>query len=293
MLIDGKTRLAAVIGNPIKHSLSPFIHNLSFQKTGINGIYLAFELTFSDIELTLETIKRLNMFGINVSMPYKQAVLPFLDCLSKEAQLMGAVNTICHKEGQLIGYNTDGLGFLKSLENHNNFKIAEKTMVIIGSGSAATAIIVQAAIEDVKKIIIFTKESYLKETKQKMTLLAKKTRTVILTYALSQKKIFEAVILSADLLVNTTRIGMDGKSLALPSHDVRLPKNLLVADIIYYPLETPLIAYAKKQGLKTLNGLGMLLYQASISFELWTNEKMPVQEILPLLEEYSQQSLGV
>ncbi|MCR8967711.1 shikimate dehydrogenase [Streptococcus zalophi] len=290
MLIDGKTRLAAVIGNPIKHSLSPFIHNLSFQKLGINGVYLAFELTFSDIEITLETIKRLNMFGINVSMPYKQAVFPFLDSISNEAQLMGAVNTICHKEGQLIGYNTDGLGFLKSLENQVHFLIKEKTMVIIGSGSAATAIIVQAAIEGVKKIIIFTRESYLEETKQRMTLLAKKTKTTILTYALAQKELFEEIVLSADLLVNATSIGMDGKSLALPSHEVKLPKNLLVADIIYHPLETPLITYAKQQGLITFNGLGMLIHQAALSFELWTGEKMPVQEILPLLEEQSQQA---
>ncbi|MBJ8325230.1 shikimate dehydrogenase [Streptococcus pacificus] len=288
MLIDGKTRLAAVIGNPIKHSLSPFIHNLSFQKTGINGMYLAFELLSSDIEITLETIKRFDMFGLNVSMPYKQAVLPFLDSISNEAQLMGAVNTICLKEGQLIGYNTDGLGFLKSLEDQVHFLIKEKTMVIIGSGSAATAIIVQAAIEGVTKIIIFTKESYLDETKQRMTLLAKKTKTTILTYSLAEKELFEEIILSADLLVNATRIGMDGKSLALPSHKMRLPKKLLVADVIYHPLETPLIAYAKQQGLTTLNGLGMLLYQAALSFELWTGGKMPVEEIWPLLESHCQ-----
>lgn len=113
MNIDGYTRLAAVVAEPIKHSISPFIHNLAFEETGVNGVYLAWEIQKDDLAVTLENIKRYNMFGINLSMPYKQAVIPYLDDLTESARLIGAVNTVLHQDGLLIGHNTDGIGFFK------------------------------------------------------------------------------------------------------------------------------------------------------------------------------------
>lgn len=111
MQIDGYTRLAAVVANPIKHSISPFIHNLAFEKTQVNGVYLAWEIPESDLAETVENIRRYDMFGINLSMPYKQKVIPFLDELSPAAQLIGAVNTVVNRDGHLFGHNTDGFGF--------------------------------------------------------------------------------------------------------------------------------------------------------------------------------------
>ena len=115
MKIDGYTRLAAVVANPIKHSISPFIHNSAFEVTGINGVYLAWEVEVSDLAETVANIRRYQMFGINLSMPYKEEVIPYLDELSDEVRLIGAVNTVVNQEGTLIGYNTDGKGFFKSL----------------------------------------------------------------------------------------------------------------------------------------------------------------------------------
>ena len=112
MQIDGHTRLAAVVANPIKHSISPFIHNSAFEKTQVNGVYVAWEIPESDLAETVENIRRYDMFGINLSMPYKEAVIPFLDEISPAAQLIGAVNTVVNRDGHLIGHNTDGFGFL-------------------------------------------------------------------------------------------------------------------------------------------------------------------------------------
>ena len=114
MKIDGYTRLAAVVANPIKHSISPFIHNAAFEQTGVNGVYVAWEISQDDLKATVENIRRYNMFGINLSMPYKQAVIPFLDEVTPAAQMIGAVNTVVNQHGKLIGYNTDGKGFFMS-----------------------------------------------------------------------------------------------------------------------------------------------------------------------------------
>ena len=144
MKIDGYTRLAAVVANPIKHSISPFIHNAAFEQTGVNGVYVAWEISQDDLKATVENIRRYNMFGINLSMPYKQAVIPFLDEVTPAAQMIGAVNTVVNQYGKLIGYNTDGKGFFMSLPS---FVIKGKKMVMLGAGGAATAIIVQAALD--------------------------------------------------------------------------------------------------------------------------------------------------
>ena len=134
MKIDGYTRLAAVVANPIKHSISPFIHNRAFEATNTNGVYLAWEVEGTDLAETVANIRRYQMFGINLSMPYKEQVIPYLDQLSEEARLIGAVNTVVNRDGTLIGYNTDGKGFFKSLPS---FKISRKRLVLLGAGGAA------------------------------------------------------------------------------------------------------------------------------------------------------------
>ena len=154
MKIDGHTRLAAVVAKPIKHSISPFIHNTAFEKTAVNGVYLAWEIVVEDLEATVDNIRRYNMFGINLSMPYKQEVIQYLDELAPSARLIGAVNTVVNENGTLIGYNTDGKGFFKSLPS---FDIQGKKMTILGAGGAATAIIAQAALDQAEEIFVFTR----------------------------------------------------------------------------------------------------------------------------------------
>ena len=132
MRIDGYTRMAAVIAKPIRHSISPFIHNHAYQLTATNAVYLAWEVAEEQVEQSLQQLRVLDMLGANISMPYKKKVLPYLDQVDESAQLIGSVNTVVQKDGRLTGYNTDGLGFLKSLPK--TFSIKNKKLVLLGAG---------------------------------------------------------------------------------------------------------------------------------------------------------------
>lgn len=288
MRIDGYTRLAAVVAQPIKHSLSPFIHNAAFNKTGINGVYLALEIPEEDLLPTLDNIKRYQMFGINLSMPYKEAVLPYLDDLSPEARLIGAVNTVVNDKGRLIGHNTDGRGFFASL---GNFSITGKEMLILGAGGAGLSLIAQAALDGVKKISVFVRSSSFSKVEAKLLPIREETGVAIELGALEDRSALDAALAKADLLVNATSLGMDKKTNPLPS-GLALRQDLLVADLIYQPFETPLLKEASQAGCQTVNGLGMLLYQAALAFELWTGQSMPTQEIWSDLVSYLEKKMG-
>lgn len=281
MKIDGYTRLAAVVANPIKHSISPFIHNAAFERAGVNGVYLAWEISKDDLKATVENIRRYDMFGINLSMPYKQAVIPFLDELTPAAQMIGAVNTVVNQNGKLIGYNTDGKGFFMSLPS---FVIKGKKMLILGAGGAATAIIVQAVLEGVDEIFVFTRKTSFERVSQQMKQIQQAASTKISVLSLEQRELLQEKLNVSALLVNGTSLGMDEKTSPVPD-TIRLSKNLLVADVIYQPFETPFLKWAKKQNVQVVNGLGMLLYQAAEAFKLWTGKDMPTKEIWQALEQ--------
>ena len=159
MKIDGYTRMAAVIARPIRHSISPFIHNLAYELTDTNAVYLAWDIAEEDLESTIAQIRHLDMLGANISMPYKQKVLPFLDQIDKLALTIGSVNTIVQRDGKLKGYNTDGIGFFRSLPN--DFSIQGKNLVLLGAGGAALAIISQAIKLGVKQITVFVRKERL------------------------------------------------------------------------------------------------------------------------------------
>ena len=280
MKIDGHTRLAAVVAKPIKHSISPFIHNTAFEKTAVNGVYLALEIGSEDLEATVANIRRYNMFGINLSMPYKQEVIQYLDELAPSARLIGAVNTVVNKNGTLIGYNTDGKGFFKSLPS---FAIQGKKMTILGAGGAATAIIAQAALDQAEEIFVFTRQTSYANTVSKMVAISRQTKSKIQVLNLEDLATLQEKINQSDLLINGTSVGMDGESLPLVE-SIQLPAKILVADVIYKPFETPFLKWARSQKVEAVNGLGMLLYQAAEAFELWTGQSMPCQEIWQQLE---------
>ena len=281
MKIDGYTRLAAVVANPIKHSISPFIHNRAFEATNTNGVYLAWEIEGTDLAETVANIRRYQMFGINLSMPYKEQVIPYLDQLSEEARLIGAVNTVVNREGTLIGYNTDGKGFFKSLPS---FKISGKRMVLLGAGGAAKAILAQAILDGVSQVSVFVRSSSIEKTKPYLEKLENATGFRVDLCALEDVQGLQDSITQSDLLVNATSVGMDGTSQPIPTSIV-LPEKLLVADVIYQPFETPFLKWARKQGNQSINGLGMLLYQAAEAFQLWTGKEMPTDQIWELLKQ--------
>ena len=268
MEINGQTKLAAVIANPIKHSLSPFIHNFAFEQVNENGVYLAFEIAQEALETTISSIKSLDMYGANLSMPYKEAALAYMDDVSEVAKLTGAINTIVNQDGRLFGTTTDGVGFFKSI---NEFVVKDSEIIVLGAGGAARAIIAEATLQGAKQITVYNRT-------YKPELFEHYPGNIMV------KPLQALTELSGDLLINTTSVGMDGVSMPISS-TMSIPQNMIVADVIYQPIETPLLAYAKLQGNQTVNGLGMLLYQAAESFKLWTGKKMPTELIWPELEK--------
>lgn len=279
MKIDGYTRMAAVVANPIKHSLSPFIHNMAFELTGENGVYLAWEIEPADLPETIANIKRLGMYGVNLSMPYKQAVIPLLDELSPAAQMIGAVNTVALQAGKLIGHNTDGLGFFKSLESFD-FSPKGQELTILGAGGAGISLIAQAVLSGAEQINVFIRRSEDFEAVRER--LADLSESISL-YDLADVSLLQEKITASSLLVNATPVGMTGEGMAVPAN-IKLPQNIIVADLIYKTKETPFLKWAKAQDVPTTNGLGMLLYQAAAAFEIWTGKAMPVVAIKAAME---------
>ena len=281
MKIDGYTRMAAVIAKPIRHSISPFIHNQAYQLTATNAVYLAWEVEEDEVEPSLQQLRVLDMLGANISMPYKKKVLPFLDQVDGSAQLIGSVNTIVQKDGRLTGYNTDGLGFLKSLPM--NFSIDKKKLVLLGAGGAATAIVVEAIRQGVREIHLFVRPESLTKYQAIFSPLSEALSFSIVLHDLSSRDQLNATIEGTGLLINATGLGMDGVSLPVPK-DFNFPKGCLVADLAYFPAKTPFLQLAEEQEVQTVNGLGMLFHQAGLAFELMTDKTFPEKEVWQALK---------
>ena len=273
MKIDGYTRMAAVIAHPIRHSISPFIHNLAYELTATNAAYLAWDIAEEDLESTISQIRKLDMIGANISMPYKQKVFPYLDEVDGMARKIGSVNTIVHRDGKLKGYNTDGIGFFRSLPPA--FSIKGKTMVLLGAGGAALAIIAQAIHLGVKRILVFVREERLSSLSlQLVQLLEDAFDFLIELYAIEKDEDVQSSFNQADLILNATGVGMDGQSLPIASH-LTFPPQALIVEMAYYPAVTPFLQLAVNQGNQRVNGLGMLFYQAEAAFELMTGKVFP------------------
>ena len=281
MRIDGYTRMAAVIAKPIRHSISPFIHNYAYQLTATNAVYLAWEVAEEQVEQSLQQLRVLDMLGANISMPYKKKVLPYLDQVDESAQLIGSVNTIVQKDGCLTGYNTDGLGFLKSLPK--TFSIKDKKLVLLGAGGAATAIVLEAIRQGVAEIHLFVRPESLAKYQAIYSPLTEALSFSIILHDLSSLDQVNAMMVGADLLINATGLGMDGVSLPVPK-EFTFPKGCLVADLAYFPAKTPFLQLAEKQEVQTVNGLGMLFHQAALAFELMTEKTFPEQEVWQALK---------
>ncbi|EMF0151561.1 shikimate dehydrogenase [Enterococcus hirae] len=285
-MISGRTKLTGFFAKPASHSLSPLMHNLAFSHWGIDAVYLAFEVDQTNLRQAVESIRTLNMLGVNVSMPNKTAVLAYLDQLSPEAELIGAVNTIVHQEQRLIGYNTDGMGFVRSV-NETGHPIKNQKIVVLGAGGAAKAIVVQMALEGAQEITIYKRlNATFLPLKEYFAKVSEKTGCPIRLHDYADESQLALDLSQANLLINATDIGMGSKKDQLPIADVKLlHSQLAVFDLIYSPSETRLIQEAKKMGIKAYNGLGMLIHQGAIAFELWTHREMPVQNIRERLEQ--------
>lgn len=283
--ITGHTKLAALFATPIRHSVSPMIHNTAFQALGIDAVYLAFEVGTQGLEKAIDSIRNLEMLGANLSMPNKILAVDYMDELSEAARLIGAVNTITNEQGKLTGHNTDGTGFMKSLQDIE-VEVVGKKMTIIGAGGAATAIIVQAALDGVKEITVYNrKDDFYDKIKEKLAYISENTTCTITLRDLADNQALSRDVSESALLLNATGVGMKPLETQTPIQDFSIIRpDLAVCDVIYTPRETEFLRQARLRGAKTNNGLGMLLYQGAAAFEKWTGQEMPIEIVKPIIE---------
>lgn len=282
--ITGHTELIGLMAYPIRHSSSPAMHNEAFAKLGYDYVYLAFEVGADEIEDAVKAIRTLKMKGSNVSMPNKTIVGQYLDELSPAAKLCGAVNTIVNDNGHLTGHNTDGIGFMASLLD-NDIHVISKKMTIVGAGGAATAIEVQAALDGVAEISIFNHhDKFWDHAVSIVEKINTQTSCHATLYDLDDLDRLRAEMADSYLFVNATGVGMKPlENLSVVPDESYFRPDLIVVDVPYSPPLTPMRAMAKKVGCKTMNGLGMMLFQGSAAFELWTGTPMPIEHMKQIL----------
>ncbi len=270
MLPNAKTTLCGIIGKPVDHSMSPAIHNAAYRELGLNYVYLAFNV--DDVKGALQGMKSLNIRGFSVTIPHKIEVLNYLDEVDPVAKQIGAVNTVVNDNGCLKGYNTDWLGFVRSLEAHTS--IQEKQVVILGAGGAARA--VAFGIKERGGTLTILNRAVEIEMAQSLA-----TEVGCPCGDLSQLE----AIHEADIVINATSVGMHPHVDATVIDPQHLRSKQVVFDAVYNPLKTRFLEEAQEQGCQVIPGYEMLLLQGVAQFELWTGETAPVDLMRTILKE--------
>ncbi|MFA5976069.1 MAG: shikimate dehydrogenase [Elusimicrobiota bacterium] len=270
MKVSGDTQLFGIMGCPIEHSLSPVMHNAAFEALGIRAVYVPFLVKPEELGKATMALRALGVSGVNVTVPHKGAVIEFLDEIDQSAKQIGAVNTIVQKNKRLHGYNTDGAGFILSLRKDGHFDPEGKKVVILGAGGAASAAAMSLAEAGVRRIVIANRNKTRSEILAKRVLRHFDRET--LPVALDESRALYWLMKESDLLVNATSVGLVGNE-RLNINPNGLHRKLFVFDLVYR--ETALLKMAKRRGLKTLDGLGMLVSQGARSFELFTGKRAP------------------
>jgi len=282
--INGKTKIIGLIGKNIENSLSPLIHNQIILKNSLNFCYLPFQVAETNLGKAIQGIKALNIKGVNITFPYKEKAIKFIDEVEESAQRIGAVNTIVNNKGILTGYNTDVIGFKKSLQEDGKFATKGKRAVILGAGGSARAVAYALLEEGIEEVYIFNRTPE-KAEKIKQDLSSFFPESSIYVFLLEEENL-KNKIERAHLIVNTTSLGMPPKIDYTPLPDEKLfHPDLLVYDLIYHPAKTLFLRQAEKAGAKIINGLPMLVYQGIESFYLWTGLKPEGKEVLKIIKQ--------
>ena len=258
------------------------MQNRCFEKLEMDYFYLPVEVTEENLPIVFAGLTRMNMAGMNVTIPHKIRIMELLDDIDPLAAAIGAVNVLCLKNGRSIGYNTDGEGFLTSLESGLSISMTGKRIFIIGSGGAVRAISMTLASKGAQKIFLYNR------TLSKAESLAEDVNNTICNCAevVGQKdKDFKDALQSSDVLINGTSIGMHPHTDVMPLDPNLLFQDLAVADIVYNPLQTKLLQTAQAKGCRTVDGLGMLVYQGARAFELWTGIQPPIEDMFETLHQ--------
>jgi len=274
MRITGKTKVAGIFGFPVSHTLSPVIQNAAFEEKGLDFVYLPFPVEPSGLKNATEGIRALNLVGVNVTIPHKESIVDYMDELSPEVKVMGAVNTVVNREGRLVGYNTDWQGFIKSLQEEG-VSLRGKNALLLGAGGAALSVCFALINEGIGRIVLTNRTfSRAKNLARKLEKISNKTNFEVIEF---EKRNYFSQKDNIDFLVNATSLGMNEAD-PLPVNLEQFPPSLYVYDVIYNR-ETELLKQAKKLGMRCQGGFKMLIYQGALAFELWTGEKAPVEKM--------------
>ena len=285
-MISGTTRILGVIGHPVEHTSSPAMHNAASEALGLDYVYVSFHVHPGGLRDAIAGMRAFEVKGLNVTVPHKQAVKEWLDEISEEARVIGAVNTIANRNGHLSGYNTDAFGVMESLREQGGLEDLPPRVVLLGAGGAARAILYGLRQRpEVEEILL------LNRTVEKAERLAgdldPEGRKINVSRLNREQS---ARIRDAGLLINATSVGMHPDQDASPLEESGcLHDGMLVLDIVYNPLRTRLMEQAEAAGARTLNGLGMLAYQGARSFEIWTGKRPPVETMMAaVLQRFAQ-----
>ena len=287
--LHNTSRKLCVIGDPVLHSKSPLIQNTMLAALGLDYIYLCQSVPRGETETWLRCAAFCGYAGFNATMPHKEALVPWMDELDEDARMYGAVNTVCLREGRCYGYNTDGRGFLAALEQAG-VATRGQNVLILGAGGAAKAVapkLCQAG--DARQVVVANR------TVEKAAALcagAEKGRMIPAGFAPEELR---RAAEQCDLLVNCTNLGMEGTGGQFSDFSFleALPSHAAVCDVIYAPAETELLRRARERGLRTLNGLGMLIWQAVFALEHFTQTRIDGKAMVPLVEDALNRASGV
>jgi len=282
-VVTGKTAVYGVFGDPVAHSLSPLMHNAAFVHCAIDATYVPFHVTADELSAAVVALKALNIKGINVTIPHKEAIIPLLDHVDPAARQIGAVNTVINSNGRLIGYNTDSSGFIRSAHQDLGFSPPGKQVLLLGAGGACRAAVQALLAAGVQRIIVANRnlqravnliESFQSDATQ--------PQLVAVSY---QSTEFLQAVSVADLLVNTTSVGLHGENLNFLTLE-NIKGSALIFDMIYSKTGTALVQAARSRGLASIDGLSLLAAQGEDAFNIWTGESLPDGFMRQKLNEY-------
>ncbi len=285
--ISGKTKICALIGDPVEHTMSPVMHNAAYKKLGLDYVYVPFRVSPEQLAAAVDGLRALNVCGFNVTIPHKVSIIPMLDGLDPLAEKVGAVNTVVNNDGELRGYNTDADGFLKAMLERE-VEPAGKNVVVLGAGGAARAVTYVLA-DRGAGLTILNRQEELDWAENIAELISEDFGKVVRVLELRDEYLAEALQI-ADILVNATSVGMSPAGDESPVPAELLKNSLIVFDVVYNPINTRLLNEAKAAGAQTISGIDMLAWQGALAFEKWTGQAAPIdlmkKEAVKMLESH-------
>lgn len=276
--ITGTTKLTALLGSPVAHSLSPLMHNFAFRRLGLDYAYLCFDVTEKELPQAVKGLKAVGIRGFNLTMPNKNKIMELVDHISPVSRICKSINTVVNDDGVLTGTSTDGIGYMEALHDAG-YDVTGEEITMMGGGGASTAICAQAALDGIRHIHIFVRPTsrFYRRTLELADMINRTTPCRASVYDHADQTALRDALSRSRLLINGTPVGMPPDTDHSIIEDTSMfHENLIVSDLIYNPRKTRLMQLAESVGCSTFNGMYMLLYQGAESFRIWTGQNMPV-----------------